>query len=176
MSGAVIAAITAAALTGVLTGLTIGLWQNKHLRRRVRELRTNKRGPNSEDPAVEKMSPRAKAAYYQMLDELERGEQPVPSAKKGNKGREPDKPETMKLVVWVCLAMGVAWVWCSYLLAWLDHPQIAESLSQVAVTEIIGVVLAYAIKSSIENLSKHNNWPDKGGPVETVPEDDPPAG
>lgn len=171
MSGAVIAAITAAALTGVLTGLTIGLLQNKHLRRRVRELRANKRGPKPEDPAVEKMSPRAKAAYYQMLDELERGEQPAPPAK-----RDTDKPETMKLVVWVCLAMGVAWVWCSYLLAWLDHPQIAESLSQVAVTEIIGVVLAYAIKSSIENLSKHNNWPDKGGPVETAPEDDPPAG
>ena len=28
-------------------------------------------------------------------------------------------------------------------------------------TEIIGVVLAYAIKSAIENLSKNNNWPDK---------------
>ena len=172
MSGAVIAAITAAALTGVLTGLAIGLWQNKRLRRRVRELRAAK----NVNPEVEKMSQRAKAAYYQMLDELERGEQPAPPIKRDSKGRGPDKPETMKLVVWVCLAMGVAWVWCSYLLAWLDHPQIAESLSQVAVTEIIGVVLAYAIKSSIENLSKHNNWPDKGGPVETVPEDDPPAG
>lgn len=172
MSGAVIAAITAAALTGVLTGLAIGLWQNKRLRRRNRELRAAK----NVNPEVEKMSQRAKAAYYQMLDELERGEQPAPPIKRDSKGRGPDKPETMKLVVWVCLAMGVAWVWCSYLLAWLDHPQIAESLSQVAVTEIIGVVLAYAIKSSIENLSKHNNWPDKGGPVETVPEDDPPAG
>lgn len=86
-----------------------------------------------------------------------------------NEGREPDRTETMKRVVWVCLAMGIAWVWCSYILAYLDHPQIAESLSQVAVTEIIGVVLAYAIKSSIENLSKHNRWPDKGAPVEAAP-------
>ena len=39
--------------------------------------------------------------------------------------------------------------------------QIAESLSQVAVTEIIGVVLAYCIKSAVENLSKNNHWPDK---------------
>lgn len=69
--------------------------------------------------------------------------------------------ETMKTVVWVCLANGFAWVWCSYILAFLDKMQIAESLSQVAVTEIIGVVLAYAIKSAIENLSKNNNWPDK---------------
>ena len=83
-------------------------------------------------------------------------------------GREPDRTETMKRVVWVCLAMGIAWVWCSYILAYLDHPQIAESLSQVAVTEIIGVVLAYAIKSSIENLSKHNRWPDRGDPAEAA--------
>lgn len=85
-----------------------------------------------------------------------------------NEGREPDKPETMKRVIWVCLVMGFAWVWCSYILAYLDHPQIAESLSQVAVTEIIGVVLAYAIKSSIENLSKHNRWPDRGDPAEAA--------
>ena len=64
---------------------------------------------------------------------------------------------------------GFAWVWCSYILAFLDKMQIAESLSQVAVTQIIGVVLAYAIKSAIENLSKNNNWPDKPPttPVET---------
>ena len=78
----------------------------------------------------------------------------------------------MKRVVWVCLAMGIAWVWCSYILAYLDHPQIAESLSQVAVTEIIGVVLAYAIKSSIENLSKHNRWPDRGDPPEAAAPDE----
>lgn len=71
------------------------------------------------------------------------------------------KWETMKMVVWVCLANGFAWVWCSYILAFLDKTQIAESLSQVAVTQIIGVVLAYAIKSAIENLSKNNSWPDK---------------
>lgn len=71
------------------------------------------------------------------------------------------KPETMKRVVWLCLGNGIAWVWCSYLLAVLDRTQIAESLSQVAVTEIIGVVLAYALKSLVENLSKNNRWPDK---------------
>lgn len=76
--------------------------------------------------------------------------------------QEIKKPETMKRVIWVCLLNGVAWVWCSYLLAYLDKMQIAESLSQVAVTEIIGVVLAYAIKSAVENLSKNNRWPDKG--------------
>ena len=76
----------------------------------------------------------------------------------------PPKTETMKRVIWVCLANGFLWVWCSYLLAYLDRPQIAETLSQVAVTEIIGVVLAYAIKSVVENLSKNNRWPDKADP------------
>lgn len=77
------------------------------------------------------------------------------------------KPEkkwtTMKIIVLVCLANGIAWVWCSYILAWLGKEQIAESLSQVALTEIIGVVLVYAVKSVFENLSKNNLWPDKPG-------------
>ena len=71
------------------------------------------------------------------------------------------KQETTKKMIWVCLINGFAWVWCSYILAYLDKTQIAESLSQVAVTEIIGVVLAYCIKSAGENLSKNNHWPDK---------------
>lgn len=148
----------ASAFVGVAVGLTIGGWRNKRLRRQVRDLRLEKRA-----------QPQDNAVFYQTLDELE-GERPSPPTKKNSKGGEPNKPETMKLVVWVCLAMGIAWVWCSYILAYLDHPQIAESLSQVAVTEIIGVVLAYAIKSSIENLSKHNSWPDKQG-TDSAPPD-----
>nr|DAT93419.1 MAG TPA: hypothetical protein [Caudoviricetes sp.] len=68
---------------------------------------------------------------------------------------------TTKRVVWFCLGNGVAWVWCSYLLAYLGRSAIAESLSKVAITEIIGVVLCYALKSLFENISKNNTWPDK---------------
>lgn len=81
-----------------------------------------------------------------------------------------DKITTMKKIVWVCLVNGFVWVWCSYILAYLDKPQIAESLSQVAVTEIIGVTLAYAIKSVVENLSKNNHWPDKTSAEAPEPE------
>lgn len=73
------------------------------------------------------------------------------------------KLTTMKIIVWFCLFNGIAWVWCSYILAWLGKEQIAESLSQVALTEIIAVVLVYAAKSVFENLSKNNSWPDKPG-------------
>lgn len=76
---------------------------------------------------------------------------------------EKKKATTMKVIVWVCLLNGLAWVWCSYILAWMGREQIAESLSQVALTEIIGVVLVYAIKAAVENLSKNNSWPDKHG-------------
>lgn len=68
---------------------------------------------------------------------------------------------TMKKIVIFCLVNGVAWVWCSYILAFLGHDAIAESLSQVALAEIVGVVVAYAAKSVLENLSKNNHWPDK---------------
>lgn len=74
---------------------------------------------------------------------------------------EPKKRETMKVIVWACVLNGFAWIWCSYILAALDKAQIAETLSAAAVTEIIGTVMAYALKSLVENLSKHNHWPDK---------------
>ena len=91
----------------------------------------------------------------------------IRSEKKTGKGQT----ETTKLVIWICLINGFAWVWCSYILAYLDRVQIAESLSQIAVTEIIGVVLAYCIKSTVENLSKNNRWPDKEALDESEPPD-----
>ena len=68
---------------------------------------------------------------------------------------------TMKWIVLFSLLNGYAWVWCSYILAFQEKYQIAETLSQVAITEIIGVVLVYALKALVENLSKNNQWPDK---------------
>lgn len=41
-------------------------------------------------------------------------------------------------------------VWCSYLLAYLGRADIAESLSEKAVTEIVAVVLVYCLKSLLE--------------------------
>lgn len=93
-----------------------------------------------------------------------------------NEGYKPIQSETTKRVIWVCLMNGIAWVWCSYILAYMDKVQIAESLSQVAVTEIIGVVLAYCIKSAVENLSKNNCWPDKEGTPREIPEEPEPPG
>ena len=78
-----------------------------------------------------------------------------------NQGLDKPSRTTTKYLVWLCLCNGIAWVWCSYLLAWLGREEIAESLSKAAVTEIVGVVLVYAAKSLFENLSKNNSWPDR---------------
>lgn len=78
-----------------------------------------------------------------------------------NQGLDNPSRTTTKYLVWLCLGNGIAWVWCSYLLAWLGREEIAESLSKAAVTEIVGVVLVYAAKSLFENLSKNNSWPDR---------------
>lgn len=83
---------------------------------------------------------------------------PVGAAKGSGGMRE---STTSKRIVWLCLGNGIAWVWCSYLLAYLGREEIAESLSEKAVAEIVGVVLVYALKSLFENLSKNNQWPDK---------------
>lgn len=80
--------------------------------------------------------------------------------------------ETMKRVVWACVLNGFAWVWCSYILAALDKPQIAEELSKVALVEIIAPVAVYAGKSVVENLSKNNHWPDKPQKLESSAEDE----
>lgn len=89
----------------------------------------------------------------------------------GSRETQKEVATTTKRVVWFCLGNGICWVWCSYALAAMGRDQIAEALSQVAITEIIGVVLVYAVKAGVENLSKHNNWPDKEKKAPQDPDD-----
>ena len=63
------------------------------------------------------------------------------------------KVTTMKIIVWVCILNGLAWVWCSYILALLGREQIAEALSQVALKEIIGVVLVFRPAAGVRALT-----------------------
>ena len=81
------------------------------------------------------------------------------------KKRRKNKKDESKLVslttsvkvVWFILINACGWIWCSYLLAYLGRTQIAEDLSKVALT----VILGYYGKALTENISKHNSWPDK---------------
>ena len=60
-----------------------------------------------------------------------------------------------KLAVLVIIINAVAWVWCSYGLAYLGRYEIAESLSETAIDVILGVFVTYAVKSGVENVNKH---------------------
>jgi hypothetical protein len=60
-----------------------------------------------------------------------------------------------KVIVLVLLINAIAWVWCSYGLAFLGRYEIAESLSQTAITTILGTVIAYCTKSAVENVNKY---------------------
>lgn len=60
-------------------------------------------------------------------------------------------------IVWACLIHGFFWVDCSYLLAWAGRTEIAVTLSEKAITEIIGVVLIYSLKEGIANFSKYHS-------------------
>lgn len=86
-----------------------------------------------------------------------------PYMKESSEKKEKRETTTSKRVVWFILLNGVAWIWCSYLLAYLQRVEIAEELSKVALTSIVATVLGYYLKSLFENISKNNMWPDKNG-------------
>ena len=60
------------------------------------------------------------------------------------------KKETTKRITWFCLLNGVAWVWCSYLLAYLGRVEIAEELSKTSMTGIVIVFFTYCTKALLE--------------------------
>ena len=64
----------------------------------------------------------------------------------------------MKILTFLVVAHGLIMVTMSYILAFMDKIQIAESLSQTVVTEIIAPVTVYGITKTIENVSKYNTW------------------
>lgn len=55
----------------------------------------------------------------------------------------------------IIVVNAILWVWCSYVLAWFGRVQIADELSKTALASILGVVVAYAVKSTSENISKN---------------------
>lgn len=65
---------------------------------------------------------------------------------------------TTKSLLWFVMINGVAWIWCSYILAWFDKVQIAESLSSNVCTVVLGQIFGYLITKTVENIFKYNNF------------------
>lgn len=53
---------------------------------------------------------------------------------------------------------GVLWIWCSYVLAFMDKVQIAESLSSNVCTVVLGQIGFYLISKTTENIFKYNEF------------------
>ena len=65
---------------------------------------------------------------------------------------------TTKCLLWFIIINSVAWIWCSYILAWFDKVQIAESLSSNVCTVARGQIFGYLITKTVENIFKYNNF------------------
>ena len=64
---------------------------------------------------------------------------------------------TSKQLVWVYAINSVLWIWCSYVLAFMNKGQIAETLSSTVCTIVIGQLAFYLVTSTIENIFKYND-------------------
>ena len=61
---------------------------------------------------------------------------------------------TTKQLIWWFAINGTIWIYFSYILAFTDHPQIAESLSSNVCTVVIGSFVLYVVSKTIENVFK----------------------
>ena len=52
---------------------------------------------------------------------------------------------------------SIGMMWMSYILAWFNHEEIAQSLSNTVATSIVAVVIPYLITKTIENVSKYGS-------------------
>ena len=68
------------------------------------------------------------------------------------KKKKPGKKYVTYTKRWLTFILinGVVWVYLSYVLAFMDRPQIAETLSTQAVISIIATMIGYFAKSAFE--------------------------
>lgn len=52
---------------------------------------------------------------------------------------------------------SILMMWCSYVLAWFEKAEIAETLSKTIATVIIGTVIPHLITKTVENVSKYGS-------------------
>lgn len=78
--------------------------------------------------------------------------------------RRPKKPtmkkwleDASKKFVWWFMFNSTIWIYATYLLAFLGREEIAESLSQVIVTEIIKTLMLIVVSKTVENIFARRN-------------------
>ena len=61
-----------------------------------------------------------------------------------------------KQLIWLFSINGILWIWCSYVLAFMDKLQIAETLSSNVCTIVIGQMGMYLVTKTVENVFRYN--------------------
>lgn len=64
---------------------------------------------------------------------------------------------TTKQLIWWFTIHGTIWIYLSYILAFTEHTQIAETLSSNVCTVVIGSMGMYVISKTVENVFKYND-------------------
>ena len=61
-----------------------------------------------------------------------------------------------KWMVSLVVLHGMACVSMSYILAWMEHTQVVESVSSTIITEIVAPIVVYGATKTIENIFEKN--------------------
>lgn len=72
-----------------------------------------------------------------------------------NKWQEKREAEYHKRLLDFIVKNSIIMMYCSYILAWFDKADIAESLSNTVASSIVAVTIPYLITKTIENVSKY---------------------
>ena len=62
-----------------------------------------------------------------------------------------------KIAINFVLINSILMMWCSYILAWSDKIEIAESLSSTIADVIVGTIICYLCTKTVENISKYGS-------------------
>ena len=62
-----------------------------------------------------------------------------------------------KIAINIVLTNSILMMWCSYILAWFDKFEIAETLSSTVADVIVGTIIAYLCTKTVENISKYGS-------------------
>lgn len=61
-----------------------------------------------------------------------------------------------KSLISIVVLHGMACVTMSYLLAWMEHTQVVETVSSTIITEIVAPIVIYGFTKTIENIFQKN--------------------
>lgn len=87
--------------------------------------------------------------------------------------KKKEKPnEYSKRILTRIINHCILMMWATYILAWFDKTEIAESLSTTIAASIIAVVVGYFIKSTFENISKYTTAFGENLPLTADPEEE----